>query len=85
MYSVVVCEFLFDMLNVVGRTVVGKRADHLHDQSTSADCVSTTANTEVSVLPKQTCILFMYADDVLDHKRRAVVLHVCTRLRHKSD
>ena len=63
-------------------TIVGERANHLHDQTTSPDSVSTTTDTEVGVFPKKTGILLVNANDILDDECRAVVLYKRTRLQN---
>lgn len=76
-----------ELTQIVGghqRTVVCKGADHLYDKSSSAHCMATSANTEVSMFPQQSSVLFMNADDVLDNEGAAVVLGECTRLRRRD-
>lgn len=61
-------------------TVVGERADHLDDESASADGGTAATNTKVGVFPQEAGVFLMNADDVLDHERRSVMLGECSGL-----
>lgn len=49
------------------RTVVGERAHHADYKASTSHCAGTAARTVVRVLPEDTSILFMNADDILDN------------------
>ena len=57
------------------RAIICESADHLHDKSAGTRGLRAATDTEVSVLPEKTRVLFVDTNDILDHEGCTIVFY----------
>jgi hypothetical protein len=62
-------------------TVICQGAHHADDKTSATDCMSSAPSAIVGMLPEDTSILLVDADDVLDHERVSAMSNIGARLK----
>jgi hypothetical protein len=65
-------------------TVVCQSADHAHDKAATTDSLGTTSRSVICVLPEDTRVFFMNADNVLDDNGVTIMRNIGSRLQWKD-